>query len=192
MKKVLLCMFLLYAGLMQAQERVDLDKIHELTFLGVDFSLAKVYGADESADQFKVAFTGINNLLVTEAKKYDVPKAFPRKNVTIYLTPSLNLIQEMDVTELFTDSNNYRLSEEEIDTHIRELNTGDAKGYGAILIAGLLDKASAKATYHLVVFDIATREVISNRIFTEKAKGFGLRNYWARTVYSTLKEARKK
>lgn len=191
MKKLWLCMFLLCSVLVSAQNKVNAEDITELTFFGVDFSLARVYGADESGEQFKTAFTGINNLITSEPKKYDVPKAFPRKNVTVYLKPSLALIPDIDVSELFTSSNNYRLSPEELAAQIRKLNTDGFEGYGAVLVAGLLDKGKARATYHLIVFDIDTKEIVSDRVFTEKARGFGLRNYWAHSVYEVLKKAKK-
>lgn len=192
MKKLWLCMFLLCAVFVSAQQKVEVDDITELTFFGVDFSLARVYGADESGEQFKTAFTGINNLITKEPKKYDVPKAFPRKNVTVYLKPSLDLIPDIDVSELFTASNNYRISPEALANQIRSLNTAGYEGYGAVLVAGLLDKGQARATYHLVIFHIGTKEIVSDRVFTEKARGFGLRNYWAHSVYGVLKKAGKK
>ena len=42
---------------------------------GIDFSLARVSGANESDQQFAEAFRRINQLLITEADKYDFARA---------------------------------------------------------------------------------------------------------------------
>lgn len=191
MKKMMLLMFLVLAGFAQAQEKTSLKEIDELTFFGVDFSMAKVFGAEESAEQFKTAFTGINNLFLSEPKKYDTAKAFKTK-VTTNVTPSLELIKGIDPESLFSESNNYTLSDEQIAKHISKFDTRDAHGYGAVLIAGLLDKGAGVGTYTVVVFNIGTKEIIDSARFTEKARGFGLRNFWAYPVYKTLGQVRKK
>lgn len=190
MKKMMMFMFLLLAGLVHAQDKSSLKDIDELTFFGVDFSMAKVYGAEESAAQFKEAFTGINNLFLREPKKYDTAKAF-KAVVTTNVTPSLKLIDSIDASTLFAESNNYSLSDEEIAEHLSKFDTRDAEGYGALFMAGLLDKGNNRATYTVVLFNIGTKEVIDSRSFTEKARGFGLRNFWAYPVYQTLGRIRK-
>lgn len=190
MKKTMLFLFLLFAGLANAQNETSLKDIDELTFFGVDFSLAKVYGASETASQFKEAFNGINALFEREPKKYDVAKAF-NAVTTINLAPSLALIDQIDATDLFTNSTSYSLSGEPITSHISKFDTGAAKGYGAVLIAELLNKGKAEATYTVVIFDLGTKEIVTEKQFTEKAGGFGLRNYWASSVYKTLKKAKK-
>lgn len=190
MKQLTVLMFLFLTTLVNAQDKTSLKDIDELTFFGVDFSMAKVYGADETAEQFKEAFTGINNLFQREPKKYDTAKAFDAK-VTTDLTPSLDLIEQINKTDLRAQNDGYELSDEEIAGHIRQFNTGDAKGYGAVFIAGLLNKGQGRGTYNVVVFDIATKDIIVNKQFTEKARGFGLRNYWAYSVYKTLGKVKK-
>lgn len=190
MKQLTVLMFLFLTTLVNAQDKTSLKDIDELTFFGVDFSMAKVYGADETAEQFKEAFTGINNLFQREPKKYDTAKAFDAK-VTTDLTPSLDLVEQINKADLRAQNDGYELSDEEIAEHIRQFNTGDAKGYGAVFIAGLLNKGQGRGTYNVVVFDIATKDIIVNKQFTEKARGFGLRNYWAYSVYKTLGKVKK-
>lgn len=190
MKQLMLLMFLFLTSLVNAQDETSLKNIDELTFFGVDFSIAKVYGADETTGQFKEAFYGINTLFQREPKKYDAAKAFDA-NVTTDLETSQNLIEQLDKATLFTNDDRYVLADEAIAKQIGQFNTREAKGYGAVLIAGLLNKVKTEATYNVVVFDIATKKIVLNRQFTEKARGFGLRNYWAYPVYKVLKEVQK-
>ena len=190
MKQMMLLMFLFLASLVNAQDKASLKGVDELTFFGVDFSMAKVYGADETTGQFKDAFYGINTLFQREPKKYDVAKAFDA-TVTTNIEPALNLIEQIKREGFVAENSSYALTNEEIETHIRQFNTGDATGYGAVLIAGLLDKSVNRGTFNVVVFDIASKKIIFDKAFTEKAAGFGLRNYWARSVYNTLSKMRK-
>lgn len=55
------------------------------------------------------------------------------------------------------------------------------------MIATLLDKSTNKATYKVVLFDVETRKILKEKEFTSKAGGFGLRNFWARTIYTLTK-----
>ena len=45
--------------------------------------------------------------------------------------------------------------------------------------------------YDLVVFDIASREVIMHKMVAGEARGFGLRNYWAGSIYDIIKANKK-
>ena len=65
-----------------------------------------------------------------------------------------------------------------------------SEGLGVVLVAKLLNKPQAVATYDVVIFDIATRKVLSKKEVTGEARGFGLRNYWANTVYRVLRSTR--
>ena len=190
MKQLMVLAFLFLASLVNAQDKTSLKEIDKLTFFGVDFSMAKVYGADETAEQFKDAFYGINTLFQREPKKYDTAKAFDAV-VTTDLETSRNLIEQIKKADLFASDDSYELTDEEIAEHIRQFNTGNANGYGAVFIAGLLNKGKTQATYNVVVFDIASKDIILNRQFTERARGFGLRNYWAYSVYKTLNKVKK-
>ena len=190
MKQLMVLAFLFLASLVNAQDKTSLKDIDKLTFFGVDFSMAKVYGADETAEQFKDAFYGINTLFQREPKKYDTAKAFDAV-VTTDLETSRNLIEQIKKADLFASDDSYELTDEEIAEHIRQFNTGNATGYGAVFIAGLLNKGKTQATYNVVVFDIASKDIILNRQFTERARGFGLRNYWAYSVYKTLNKVKK-
>lgn len=190
MKKLLLSLFVLFAGLVQAQEKETPAEIKDLIFFGVDFSQAKVYGASESGYMFRDAFIGINTLFQREPKKYDTAKAFG-KNVRNDIGVSLHLAEQINPDNLIVENLVDPLSEKDLADHIRQLNLGDVQGYGAILIADQLNKSTARATYNILIFRIDTREIISNKQVTTKAGGFGLRNYWASSVHAALKQARK-
>ena len=71
MKKLILFLFLSTSLFCFGQGKSALKDIQSIKFYGVDYSQAKVFGADESPIQFKDAFRRINELFITEAKKLD-------------------------------------------------------------------------------------------------------------------------
>lgn len=76
MKKRLLLLCFLIIGTMNAFAQKT-----PVVFYGVDFSLVKVCGADESDTEFLFAFNKINDLFISEGQKYDVAK-FMRLPIT--------------------------------------------------------------------------------------------------------------
>lgn len=181
-------MLLLSISLLWAQ---DVKAADPDIFFGVDFSMVKVYGAEESPGDLVEAFDRINNLFVSEAKKYDPNKAFKTKDIALSLTMIRDMIADMDRKDLIVDSNDYRLTRKEIERQVKKYNTGSIQGVGAVLIADLLDKSKNSGTYQAVIFDIRTKKVISVKEVSGQAKGFGLRNYWARSVHESLNRLAK-
>jgi hypothetical protein len=191
MKKTVLLLLAACVSMITNAQQEDLKEIRELTFFGVDFSLAKVYGATETPREFLVAFEGINDLLRKEERKYDPSKLFGKKNIVTTLSMAYDLINEINEDDIKTDRNDYILTREDIKEQVRSYNTGDETGYGAILIAGLLNKGKKEAVYDIVVFDIETRGIITDKKITAKAGGIGLRNYWAGSVHRVMEKTIK-
>ena len=76
MKKLILFLFVSLSTSLFCfgQSKSALKDIQSIKFYGVDYSQVKIFGADESPAQFKEAFRRINELFITEAKKYNVGK----------------------------------------------------------------------------------------------------------------------
>jgi hypothetical protein len=73
---------------------------------------------------------------------------------------------------------------------VRNYELPQTEGTGIVMIANFLDKPNARATYDIVVFDIATRKILQEKEVIGEAGGFGLRNYWARTVYNIIEKTK--
>ena len=74
MKQLLVLLFLVSSMACFGQNKDALKDISSVTFYGIDFTRAKVYGAKEGPMQFKYTFDDINKLFITEPKKYDIGK----------------------------------------------------------------------------------------------------------------------
>ena len=94
MKKLILFLFLSTSLFCFGQGKSALKDIQSIKFYGVDYSQAKVFGADESPIQFKDAFRRINELFITEAKKYNVGKQL-KKEVTEISLDAVNQVKTL-------------------------------------------------------------------------------------------------
>lgn len=191
MKKILLLFGLLVSSFAFGQNNKELKEIKNVNFYGVDFSLAKVYGAAETSEQFKKAFDGINFLFISEAKKYDIAKLLNKTVNKVELDIANQLNRQVKLDKLMADNNYYSVDSKILSEHIKSLPIKDEKGVGLILVAQLLNKASNKGTFQVVYFDLVSRDILLNCPSEGKAKGFGLRNFWAASMYKALKEAKK-
>lgn len=160
----------------------------EVYFYGIDFSKVKVYGAEESPSQFLDAFHSINRLFLAEADKYNVGKRLQVYVKGIDLDPVEAVNDDIEKADLIQNGyGGYQLTDEDIASAIRQLPIKEESGIGLVFIAEVLNKSSQRAKYCVTFFDIESRDVIDVWEGKGKAQGFGLRNYWARSVYNMMK-----
>lgn len=185
---ILFVFFLMLTSITKAQTSEGYADITNLCNYGIDFSLAKVYGAKETPVQFVNAFNEINQLLLSEPKKYDIAKALGKRIVDINLSQVETINNSVIKDKLITYDNSYTVSEDQLIQLISHFDTGDYNGYGVLFVAGLLDKSDNRGTYTVVIFNTKTKQIIKSQEISGKASGFGLRNYWAGSVYKAIKE----
>lgn len=188
MKKLVLVIALLVSVCSFAQNKEILKDINSVQFYGVDFSHVKVYEAKESSEQFKIAFQDINNLFISESKKYNVAKALNREVAGIHVDNAKDRAYKINTKDLFTTNADYRLDENTIKEIVKSLDISEKEGTGVIIIAEILNKLQNRGYYRVVFFDIKTRNIIDSWNADGKARGFGLRNFWAYSVYNVLKD----
>lgn len=167
----------------RAQSLSEMPK--PLRVYGVDFSLVKIYGAAESSFEFADAFQRINMLLLSEPEKYNFERFLHCPVATVDIKSVRQNNASGDYAAQF--DREIRIGEAELQTLVNGYDFDATEGTGVILVALLLDKTQAKAAYDVVFFDIPTRKLLAVHRMSGKAGGFGLRNYWARSVYEVLK-----
>ena len=145
-------------------------------FYGVDYSCVSVVGANEQPAEFIKAFEAINRLFLSEPKKYDVA-GFTGIDIL-----STNVEQANEALG--------GLAAEQFTPRSTKADNGSGNK-GLVLIATTLDKGNGIGYYTAVLFDPATQEVILQMDMAGKPGGFGLRNYWAGSVYNALKKQGK-
>lgn len=185
--KNLVCLLLLIINLpCLSQNKSILKNIKDIKFYGVDYSSVSVIGAKESPEQFRNAFEAINNLFITEPKKFNVNKLL-KKNVTKVSIFEVNsLIENINDDAFYIPSFTPR-SIQSIQEQIFNLPIEKEKGIGVVIIAKCLDKNKKKGIYQIIFFNLANKKIIDSWEDEGKAGGFGLRNYWGNSVYNLLK-----
>jgi hypothetical protein len=166
-----------------------------LTYLGVDFSLAKVQGETAIASQMRDKFEEINNVITNEQKKYDVAGSFRRGHVTNELTTvnKLNAARNTETlkTDDVADMEKNALKPEDVEKHVKSYDLSGKKCIGLVFIMDGMSKTNKEATMYVTLLDLSSKKVLLTKRMTGKAQGFGFRNYWAYTVYKVLHDIDK-
>jgi hypothetical protein len=197
--KWLLAIVFLLAGTqpLSAQTLKDFFNSSEvpLTYLGVDFTRAKVFNdiAANAMDIRDRQFAAINQVIVNEPKKYDFQKALSKSNVTNDIS-FVNAKNAKIDAEKIIESNSadeVRFTKAAIESLVKGYKFAGKKGIGLMFIMENMNKASAQASMYVTFIDLASGKVLLTERMTAKAAGFGFRNYWAKTVYEVLNDIKK-
>lgn len=173
-----------------AQGEQTVAQADEITWFGLDFSRAVVIGestsADEIADRFFVSW---NAVVVNEQSKYDFGKTFKKSSVKRDMAFITELNANRDRSDLIAYSAK-EITEDELVKHIGNYNVS-GEGVGLVFVVENFNKLEEVGTMWVTFFDINTKQVLMAKHMSAKPGGFGMRNYWARTVYEVLKDSGK-
>jgi hypothetical protein len=168
------------------------QKITELTWYGLDFSLAKMIGSPGFRNPSEIKnyyFGSWNNVIITESDKFNLKKYYGKKFKT-NLAKAEERNKQVDYNELITDDS-YELTSEQIKNVISNYNnTGD--GYGLVYVVESFDKVKESAFIWVCLFNEKTGEAFYMNKFNGKPGGFGIRNYWVNSVLDVMQKSGKK
>lgn len=165
--------------------------IKSLTFCGVDFSKGRIYASTDSPDKLRNAYKEINQLFINEPIKYDIAELTGKAVNDVRINAVNDLNENISDESIKTMSSNYIVSDEDINSTLRELNLDGLSGVGLVVVAQHLSKTKNIASYVMVFFDIESRNVITKFTLTGKPGGAGVRNYWASSVHEAMKKIKK-
>ena len=161
-----------------------------IKYFGIDFSKSKgVLLGCSSGEMKNRYFQSINELIAKETKKFDIGGTFNKTNVDY----DLDIVKKSNAT---LDTNTFPvasvkgitpLDETAISSIIKSYDLAGKTGVGLVFIAESLDKVGILATYHMVFFSMPDGKIIINTKVKGKPKGFGMRNFWANSLYDALK-----
>jgi len=166
-----------------------------MAFVGIDFSHAKMVGSEGFSDPEKIQsyYFGVwNGLMISEADKYDVKKAFMKQDLAYNLDVVEKFNNEVDFIDLVTNSTPKSFKDEQIQSMVQRYDLSDIDAqYGIAFIVHSFNKLQEMGYIHVVIFDVKSKKVLFNKKMTGEAGGFGFRNYWARSVYNIIKDIQK-
>jgi len=177
-------------------QKSDISNAKSWTWLGIDYTHCYFITSMDfiDADDLLSKTKAWNNLVYTEREKY-IEKALEGKNVTFSADMIKDMNMEIDMESRITnDESLYKhldpTQAEQIVSNYKIPD--DLSGVGLVFIAESYNKPEEAGAYYVTFIDLSTKKVLSTERMTGKAKGFGLRNYWAYTFYKVLQEIGKK
>lgn len=168
-----------------------------VTWLGVDFTDVKIINESSENVEKLIAyeFTGINELVLAEPKKYDLPKAFHKANVEsdLSLVKAKNKTIAEDKISSTNEADKARFTNATIDKMVKSYDFGNKKGIGVIFFMEYMSKIKNKegAGLYVAFVDMASKKVLYTERMEEKVGGFSLKNYYAKAVYEALNDIEK-
>ncbi|HEY0272276.1 MAG TPA: hypothetical protein VGC22_03775 [Chitinophaga sp.] len=192
MKKFLLIAGFLLAGQLavqaQALKTFFADSKANLTYLGVDFTQARYLGetALNTADFKSKVVPSFNDVIVNEAKKFDIAGAFrhPVKNDLTQVTKANEGLDEEKLKS--SEATDFeRLKDADI-AKVAAHYSGS--GVGLLFIMEAMDKGQKKGAVYAVLIDLDHKKVLLSQRYVHSAQGFTLRNYWLHVIYETIND----
>jgi hypothetical protein len=196
-----LCVLFIFVGIntsvAQASKADIFDASVPITWLGVDFSGAKLIGDREkygSSSDVKFLIKSWNDLLEREYNKYNVGAALRKSKVDLKMDVTRSHNEELDISEALSNnaSDYLHLKEEDIAAIIKDYDFQGLTGLGVMFNVESLNKLEQKAAVWVTFIDLNSKQVLLTERMIERAGGAGLRNYWARSFFDVIDVMRAK
>ena len=188
-KKLFLMVMILFCVTSYAQNKFNLSDVKSLTFYGIDFSLAKVYGGKDTGHQYWTTYADINELFIDKPKTFSVEKRLGIPVDVISLESVNQVNKKINPDKIKIDSLTYMPAENEIVDAVKALPIlSQEEKTGLVIVALFLNKADNRGTYQFVIFNTKTREIIEQWTNSGAGMGYNLKSYWGVSVYNAIKK----
>lgn len=188
---MVLSMFAMDAHAQKLKNFLD-NKDSSFLWLGVDFTQSKLIG-DAAAKTDAIVdheFTALNQVIVNEQKKYDVPGAFHREKYNTSITQVNKHNEGINKDALKSDESAdfERLKPEDITKVVKSYDFSGKHGIGVMIIMEGMSKTSKSASMWVTVIDLDRKNVLMTERYIGKGQkwSFAWRNYWLATIKSVL------
>jgi hypothetical protein len=168
-----------------------------LFYLGIDFTRNRLIDdPNASADDIKDRqYNGINELTITEAKKYDVKGAFRRNSIDhdFGIVNKRNTSVNAALIKSTSSGDYHRLNADSISAIVKEYDFGDKKGIALLTVMEAMSKSEKGCAAWITFVDMGAKKMLfTERIEAKAGMGFGFRNYWATTIKNLIEDVDKK
>jgi len=181
-----------------AQDRGDIfSPSTEITWLGVDFSGAKLIGDRErlgSESDIRHLLDAINELMIKEADKYNVAAAIQKKKVENGTQVANEHNAELDVMSMLSKNGNdhIHLKPADVEEIISTYDFKGLTGIGLIFNVESFNKIIEEGSFWITFVNMNTKEVLFTERLVAPPSGFGMRNFWAGSVNGAIAKIKKK
>lgn len=167
-----------------------------LTYLGIDFSKAKLLDIGNADDIRNRLYGSINELIVMEPKKFDLKGAFRKSDISHDFSAVNKTNSKVSPNDIIsTNPSDFdRFKETDIIAIVKELELSGKDGVGLLFVMETMRKIDKKgdAAIWVTLVEMKTKKVLMTERIIVKATGIGFRNYWASTIKEVIEEIDKK
>ena len=183
---------LVFSGLSAQTLKDVVNPETPITWLGLDFTLLKVVADQDNwvGKNPKDMFKAWNDLMMNQQKKFNVADALDREQVKFALDVTMDHNAALPDNSIFIQEASYETLPKFNDVHtvVKSYDFKGNTGIGVMFVAESFNKPAHKGNWWVTFINLDTKEVIYIEKLSETSVGFGLRNFWASTVYYSLKQ----
>jgi len=165
----------------------------EIVYYGIDCTQLTVIGEDvyDPSEYVNKYFLAWNGVVRNEREKYRLGEVFKKANVEYDLDMIDQLNAKRDPKTIIVAAPT-RVTEDDLVKIISGYKPSQSEGVGLVIVAENFNKPGATGTMWVVFFDIKTNSILMAKYMSAKPMGFGVKNFWVRTVYNVLQECKSK
>lgn len=175
---------------LSAEAARDALSAPEYVWFGLDFAYIKILGDSGFKDVKTPLPSGWNDLLLREKKKFNMQKAFGKKDFIYDFEAVSERNKDVDLDAAIVRKIPPQLTQSQLAEEVARLETEEMTGTGLVFIMELFDKTENQGYMHVVFFDIKSKSILLTTRMSGKARGIGKKNFWANTVFFTLEQMR--
>lgn len=163
-----------------------------IVWLGADFSHVKILDSlGCTPERFATEIIpAINNIVIMEPSKYDFGK-FLQKITFFSDTEAVTKSNKSINPEEMVKNTQEKLDVNKINNIVGSYNLKEKEGIGVVLIYEALSKKNLYSSMYFTYVKMPEGKVILTKYVSARPGGFGLRNFWAATIYDFLKDYNK-
>jgi hypothetical protein len=184
-----------FSLILKAQTANQVFTKADITWYGLDFSVAKFKGtftnfdintSKSPATLRDLYFPGWNNVVVEEKDKYDLKKFCKKSTVFYNITKATDINAHVNPDSMITLNPVPVIPLDKIELVVSNYKDPFSGGIGLVFIIECFDTSNDVGSMHMAFFDIQTGKLLFKRRIQTSPGGFGVRNYWIRTVYNAM------
>lgn len=193
----LMAMFISVSAASAQTAKDVFDPEAKLTYLGIDFTKARIIGdaGANTDDIVEHQYANINQKVVNEPKKYDLAGAFKREEVSTAIGPVNKRNNKIDPDKIKSDdSDDYqKLKPEDITALVKGFDFEGKTGLGLLFVMEGFNKTKKEISMYVTLVDMKAKKVL----FTERMEGklgmaFGYANVYLTGVKKVVDDIEKK
>jgi hypothetical protein len=198
MKFRLTISLILLATTLSAQKTATdvFDRSQRITWLGVDFSKARIVGDTErllTEKEIQDFMDAVNRLMIDEAAKYDIAGALERTGVdtALHLTMAKNKTLDGKSLRIWEKVVPAPLKRSQIQEIVASYDFEGREGIAVMINVDQFNHFNIKGSLWVTFIDMKAKSVLFAERLTSEAGGSGIRNFWSSTVYHAVKAMKR-